>query len=257
MFGGCSNDKGTGPVPSPKKVTVSGTVIGQICPRLTPPIDSSNVFPYTKRTGYPATLTFFGQSGSQYSVVTDSRSNYSLDLDTGTYTIVIETWHSWPYRYRDLRIAGDWSFDPSIALAYEWADTVIFSFIYEAPDTLTEPEERDHLQLLSDQAAQYGAGGAVDIENATRHSYEYFRPLRQVDYYAAPRTGWYVWEIIDASRSVLQVYPGNYPDNLSVRPKYYVCPFTDRLPDGWVGIDYGPWNRPKDYSAGSRSALLW
>ncbi|MGD8923001.1 MAG: hypothetical protein PVH24_07100, partial [Candidatus Zixiibacteriota bacterium] len=109
----------------------------------------------------------------------------------------------------------------------------------EAPDTLTEQQERGYLQLLSDQASQYGADGAVDIEHATRHSYEYFRPLKYVDYHAAPRTGWYVWEIIDAARSVLQVYPGNYPDNLSVRPKYYVCPFSDTRLDGPVDIDHG------------------
>ena len=105
ILGGCSNDKGTGPVPSPKKITVSGTVTGTICPNLLPPVDSSDVFPYAKRTGYPATLTFFGQSGTQYSVVTDLRSNYSLDRDTGTYTIVLETWHAWPYRFRDVRIS--------------------------------------------------------------------------------------------------------------------------------------------------------
>lgn len=234
LFFGCSNDKGTGPVPSPKKVTVSGTVTGQICPSMLPPIDPSSIFAYAKRTGYPATLTFFGQSGTQYSVVTDLRSDYTLVVDTGTYTIVLETWHAWPRRYRDIRIAENWTFDPSVILAYEWADTVIFSFLYEAPDTLTEQEERNYLQMLSEQT-----GSPVDVENATRHTHDYFPPLRYVDYYAAPRTGWYVWEIIDASRSVLQLYPGRYPDNLSVRARYYDCALADRLPNGPVDIDYG------------------
>jgi hypothetical protein len=237
----CSNSKSTEPILPADTAVVSGKVMAAWCiPWVDPPLPEW-FFPYTEQTGLQATVQFFGHAGKQQTAVTNVHSAYSVEIDTGIYTIVVETWHGWPYRFINVHIGHDTILDPAVFLSYQWPDTVICGFSYRsAEDSLTEQEERGQLVTLNQLAGAFGAYDAMVVESAVRYVSEYTQPYyKSVSYYVNPRPGWYVWQIVDAGRATLAAFEDRFADGLNVDASYIIC-FDDKAaPQQVVTIDCG------------------
>ncbi len=219
----CSNDKGTNPGPESATAVVSGKVLTWSCVFFPVPPDSPWPRPYTEVTGYPATLDFYGPDGTQYATATDNNSAYSVKLDTGMYTVVVEYWHGWPYRYMNMHIGADTTFDPVLWLSYMWPDTVTCSFTYDSTIArLTEQEERDYLESLNIRSAWSGSP-PLNLDAANRIVYEFDHGFAVVYYHVPPRSSWRVWEVVDICRSTLLQNEGYFPDQLDVTASFVVC----------------------------------
>ncbi len=239
----CSNDKGTNPGPMSATAVVSGKVLAGGCIPYPPP-DSPWARPYTEVTGYPATLDFYGPDGTQYATATDSQSAYSVKLDTGMYTVVVEYWHGWPVRYHNMHIGADTTFDPVLLIAYMWPDTVICSFTYDSTtERLTEQEELDYLESLNIRSAWSGSP-PMNLEAANRIVYEFDHGFARVNYNVPPRESWRVWEVVDVCRSTLLQFPNQFPDYFEVNASLVYCIDYDKPAAGPVDIDCGGASSP-------------
>lgn len=240
IVSGCSNSKTTEPIPDSDTAVLSGKVMASWCVPWIDPPDPLWAFPYTEETGLQATLQFFKHGGSQQSTATDMSSRYSIELDTGLYTIVVENWHGWPIRFTNFHLGRDTVFDPMLFLQYQWPDTVMCRFLYEnAEDSLTEEQEREQLDNLNVFNGSYGAYNAMAIESAVRIVNENADPFfKLVDYHVNPRTGWYVWQIIDASTTTLAINESRFWSRLSVEASYIICFDLDKTaPHETITID--------------------
>ena len=242
LAAGCSNSKTTEPIPSSDTAVLSGKVVAAWCVPWIDPPDKDWMFPYTEETGLQATLEFFKHGGGQQSTATDMHSQYAITLDTGLYTIAVEYWHGWPTRFTNFHVGRDTTFDPLLFLQYQWPDTVMCRFLYmNAEDSLTEEEERAQLNELNVYNGSYGAYNAMAVESAVRIVNESSDPfLKAVDYHVNPRTGWYVWQIIDAGTATLATHKEHFASGLSVEASYIICfDFGKSAPHEMTTVDCG------------------
>lgn len=240
IVAGCSNSKSTSPALESDTAILSGKVMASWCVPWIDPPDSSWAFPYAEETGLQASLEFFKHGGNQKSTTTDMHSHYSIELDTGLYTIVVENWHGWPMRFTNFQLDRDTVFDPMLFLQYRFPDTVMCRFLYDnAEDSLTEQQEREQLQTLNVYNGGYGAYNAMAVESAIRIVNERADPFfKLVDYHVNPRTGWYVWQIINASTATLAINGNQFWSKLSVEASYIICfDFGKSAPHETITID--------------------
>jgi hypothetical protein len=213
----CFNDAGVNPGPRDGNALVTGQV------RATWYIfgggpQTDLVFPgdmtgYNQLTGYDATVIFTHSDGTITSVLTDDSSNYGLELDTGHYTMTVETWHSWPRTIGEIEVRRDSLIDAELWLDYFSPDTLVCFFDYESKeDSLGEETERYHMNTLA-----LFTGSKILPDQARREFWDNELDWAWAVYYVPVATGNRVWEVCDECWRDIGRYPGLFPTEMSVQ----------------------------------------
>ena len=144
-------DKGSAPIVN--KNLISGMVA--IVPDSIGMTEYVEPVPYFEATGRFAELTFTSGRGEAVTTITDENSEFSISLDSDTYTVLVDTDHSWPTNFSNLEIIENGIFNFVIENSFDLIDSVVIIFDYTAPidqtpfSPLGEISERNFLDVLN------------------------------------------------------------------------------------------------------------
>ena len=173
---------------------------------------------YTVATGERATVKFVRLTGLTFALETDDSSAFSLLLDSGAYTIVVDCPHAYPDTFFNMYFSSDTVLDLRILYDYLDSDSIHFSFNYRFQyDTLGEVEERACLGRLGSYI-----GGMFEARAAGRKIY-YNELIGWYVYYAAPMVQPYrVWQAYERSERIVGNPAYDFPDFLDVSDLAYI-----------------------------------
>lgn len=117
-----------------------------------PPLNSIY---YSQQTGRKAYVAFTDSLDVEYGLLTNSQSQYNLNLRPGVYNIKVETDHSYPRYFEDVSITGDTTIKLETKYDFYIIDSVIIDFYYGNDLTsigpiFTEDAEIEYLEELNE-----------------------------------------------------------------------------------------------------------
>ncbi len=169
---------------------------------------------YTEMTGRVATISFYGDQGNQYTLVNDDNSNYALELDTGLYTVTVDSWHTWPQTWFEVPIRRDTSINLELFLDYQDPDSIRCTFAYNVDsDTLGQEQEMHYVTRLAIYTGQI-----IQPEGARRQYFGTPGYPAWTIYTVPVRTGMRVWSVVDRSNQAMRLGGSAFPDYMHVEP---------------------------------------
>ena len=215
----CSVDRST-TGPTQDTVKVSGRIISLYCPGSIPPIYSTDN--YAVDWNGRAKIAFIDSAGQHDSCFIDDSSDYTIDIPSGTYDILLETDHALPQLYPGINITADTTIDISFRLEWLTRDTVSLHFVYyDAADSIGEINERAFLLFLGDRT-----NNMLRIDQVTRIAWVYYEiePPWMSAIYRVPISSLFrSWQVFAKCDSVFEEYPNFFPEGTYVGDRGYVC----------------------------------
>jgi hypothetical protein len=220
----CSEDRGVNIVAN--TVTVSGKAYGWIC--------DERVL-YSRRFGQSATVKFVRVDNCCTTMQqTDSASTYSLAVERGDYSAVVETRHGYPDTVYNIHVDRDTAIDFNLNIDYMDADTVMVYYRYPNPtESLGYAAERQYIYWFDGWTGYMlrpeGARREINV-NPDRLMILYHVPMKPT---FAP---WQVWE-----EALPWLYGGiSLPDAFIFDPGFYPCLDDQEATKSTLPIGYGP-----------------
>lgn len=173
-------------------------------------------------TGRTAVLRFISSEGDESICLTDDSSAFQIELDTGLYSLIIETDYTWPDTLPALHLAADTVL--SLDIVYTWLESVNLrvGFYYSNPaDSLGEFRERAFLQFFEDRME---GGVVVDSAARTSNGYPPESPIFVYVTYVVPVASEQPkWQVVTKAQAVFMEYETFFPGGFFVNPGYYIC----------------------------------
>jgi len=173
-------------------------------------------------TGRTAVLRFISSEGAESVCLTDDSSTFRIALDTGSYSLVIETDYTWPDTVPDLHVGTDTALALNIVYAWFEPASLRVVFYYSNPaDSLGEFRERAFLQFFEDRME-----GMVVVDSASRTVRTYPPDPAIFAYvtYAVPVAAEHTkWQVVIRAQAVFLEYETFFPGGFYVDPGYYIC----------------------------------
>lgn len=201
-------------VTSDAPVRVSGIVEARQCVSFTP------IEPYAIEYQHYATLRFVRSDGTIFSIRTDDSSMFAVSVDTGTYSVILESGHTFPDTLRDIRLVRDTVLDFLLTIDYLSADTINLQFSYSITgDSLGRAAELQFLSILNVRL-----GDALQLDGANRVVTELSIIGRVVVNYRTPvREGLQIWSVSQSIRYLTDNGIVTEPAKFSAGPDYFPC----------------------------------
>jgi len=216
----CSDDEKIVNIDDPDifNVEVTGTVYAYYC---NPYQEYNGSDRYTVSTGMKATIEFLRVGDYSYIFKTDDSSNYEMQIDTGTYDIVLKNDHAFPDTIMNVEIAGDTVIDFEFLYATLWPDTLSLEFYYN-PDSDSLGESTQVALMNSLNGA---LGHILDIDQRIRRDHHGGYGSYGVYYEVPFDTGYYFWEVWLAATSELEAAEHIFPYEMDVHFLPIMCLF--------------------------------
>lgn len=205
-----SND----PPKDANSVEINGLVESIVCFDLNLPIDSQ-VSPYAISFKQSASLRFIKNNGTSFSFTTNDSSLFTASIDTGIYSIVIESGHTFPDTLPNIRLVNDTIMDILIQIDYLSSDSINLYFSYDKfSDTLGQESELQFLESLNGQL-----NNALILTDMKRKDY----PWPAINYRVSIRDGIPVWAVSEAIRKLMEILVTPPNMTLSADPDFFAC----------------------------------
>jgi hypothetical protein len=208
----CS-DKPT--APADHTVTFSATVMVTRCPGWSPTLR------YSTSTGHAAHVTLTGGNGVSYISSTNANSEVEFHVDTGLYTVTVQTFHMPPTTASPIHLTGDSSgLQFQTLLNYSPADSMMALFFYPNRDTTdARTNELETLRRLNS-----ALDGMLDVSHI-RRSVPDSESWNGWIWYDGIATGevnppWFIKQTVD---QVISNSPGSYPYGFTLEPYAIIC----------------------------------
>lgn len=198
-----------------KRVQVVGTVYGLWCPDGPNPSDLRYSVTYQRS----ATVKVIGGAMTGHEYQTDSLSVFRFDAVADTFSLVVETPHSWPDTFRNIVISADTNLQLVTSLNFYPADTLSLTFFYpDAADSLGPEREMRCLNNLE----RYTRSD-FDLEQSVRGTYlSGYSGWYHVTYKFPVRPSRPFWQTIDAVNSALHDTM-RYYRYVSINNLFHIC----------------------------------
>lgn len=217
-FAGCSDDSSTNSNRS--LIRVSGQVLVIGCGPNCPWGNCWETVPYTAGTGRVAWVTLQRDDGFRSVAETDQVSRVTFDIDTGTYHLIVATFHMPPTQVGTLHLTHDTSGIQFYShFTYDPPDSLAATF-YLGPDdpVFSERQERGYLALLNQRLR-----GALDYSAMTRRVTEFdgFRWVYYEDIGIRPDIP--AWQMEEKIKDLRSADSTLFPHQLSVTGYVKIC----------------------------------
>jgi len=177
--------------------------------------DFPEVTPYYEATGRFAKMTFTNQATSEAaSAHSDENSRYSIELEPGTYTMMVESAHSWPRFWQQVVVSGNTRIDIPIYLEFDLIDSVIVAFEYTTVGPGSSDPFTPEVEIGLLRSLNQNVGNLLRVEEARNVviSTDDEPPSHIVSsYYIPVANRHYTWEVFAAVSVELRYQPGKYP----------------------------------------------
>ena len=239
----------------PETVKVQGTVYGWMCgvrDFMNNPFDPE-LSRFSVNTGEAARVTFIGDDGFTTTVETDDSSDFSLHLNPGTYTAVVETGYSLPTdTVTNIQPqTGDTSLSFDVVFCTLDPLNITFAFSYSGQiDRMDMAEEWEVLNRLNEYTYRFGGShpllDILDVESPELYRREhsaftsYDLPIyRNHPAYGTP------FSVCEAYELIQGVCDGDttglVPDYLYVYPTgTYICKWSTAVTGSAASTARGP-----------------
>ncbi|MFZ1683767.1 MAG: hypothetical protein WAU88_06500 [Candidatus Zixiibacteriota bacterium] len=176
--------------------------------------------PYTAYTGKKAVVTLTRDDGLSYTKTADDSSRVRCSLDTGTYRVYVETFHSPKFSFTTVRVTADTSgLSFGTELHYNPPDSLNVAMMYPAGTRVwTEQEERQGLERLNSDL-----DGLFDFSKIRRVTSAYFDTTYVRYEQVGVKHDMAGWKAERKAQEVIDRHPERYPTNVSFYGYFHIC----------------------------------